>query len=640
MADIFSLAPEGQAWTDDAAQDRAARPEDYEPGFMAGSVSALPRGIAEGTIGLLQSGVAADQKLISDPKYLQEFIPTYGAFKALFPDADQRINAAYDSTSKALAGARESIKPEPGTQGTAAQVLDGLGQFVPAMAVSVFAGPAAGGATAFGSTYEPSRQEFLAKGVDPDTASTLALEQGAANAAGMALPAGVGGRLLTRLASGVAINTGFGAANRFAVSETLEDNGYSDLAKQYQVWDKQALLVDGVLGAAFGGLYHWTAGREAGRAGDDALPPDEQQAVNTESQINNDSEQSLTDSSVPVEQQAINTQSAPGATAEPTYESRVAELQDMAGQLMSRGDRQALAKEVNDLQYQYDQAATELQQVKDTPLSGSGKSLATARAQRAERVNTLDSRMGELKERLDTQTATLADNSRGGRYFEAKADLSRLEQGLVPESMRGLVPEAEVRPSDIDAAHAMNEGLHYDIESAPVVHGSMESVNAHVAAMDQAAAQLMRGESVNVDQQIRGLDGVMKPDAIEQGQQQRAAMEEAFKENGVAYSPLREEPAQAPELRQGSAFAGAAEDGPGQVSTDPDTGTVISSNSYDLMAARDMSQSNPDINVLHPDTGEMVPLSKALADMDEQIANVQKESRVYSVAAACFLRNS
>ena len=152
MADIFSLAPEGQAWTDNAAQNKAARPEDYEPGFMAGSISALPRGIAEGAIGVLQSGVAADQKLISDPKYLQEFIPTYGAFKALFPDADQRITEAYDSTSKALERAREYIKPESGTQGTAAQVLDGLGQFVPAMAVSVFAGPAAGGATAFGST--------------------------------------------------------------------------------------------------------------------------------------------------------------------------------------------------------------------------------------------------------------------------------------------------------------------------------------------------------------------------------------------------------------------------------------------------------------------------------------------------------
>lgn len=639
MADIFSLAPEGQAWTDNAAQNKAARPEDYEPGFMAGSISALPRGIAEGAIGVLQSGVAADQKLISDPKYLQEFIPTYGAFKALFPDADQRITEAYDSTSKALERAREYIKPESGTQGTAAQVLDGLGQFVPAMAVSVFAGPAAGGATAFGSTYEPSRQEFQSKGVDPETANTLALEQGAANAVGMALPAGVGGRLLTRLASGIGINTGFGAASRFAVSDTLEDNGYSDLAKQYQAWDKQALLVDGVLGAAFGGLHHWTAGREAGRTDADTLPSDEQQALSADNQANN-IEQHVTTEISPIEQKSAPTHLDPDSVAEPTYESRIAELQDLSRQLMSRGDRKVWQSEIANSERVIARLEAEDKAIRDAAPTGSTGANRRYYEANQGKLDEISSQLDGARQRLQEAQETLAPHQPNGQFYEAKADLSRLEQGIIPESMRGLVREADIRPSDVDAAHSMNEGLHYDIESAPVVHGSMESVNAHVAAMDQAAAQLMRGESVNVDQQIRGIDGVIKPDAIEQGRQQRAAIEEAFKENGVAYSPPREEPSRAPEPRQNSAFTGAAEDGPRQVSTDPDTGTVISSNSYDLMAARDMSQSNPELNILHPDTGEIVPLSKALADMDEQIATVQKESRVYSVAAACFLRNS
>ncbi|MDX6917478.1 hypothetical protein R9X49_20425 [Pectobacterium carotovorum] len=639
MADIFSLAPEGLAWTDNAAQNKAARPEDYEPGFMAGSISALPRGIAEGAIGVLQSSVAADQKLISDPKYLQEFIPTYGAFKALFPDADQRITEAYDSTSKALERAREYIKPEPGTQGTAAQVLDGLGQFVPAMAVSVFAGPAAGGATAFGSTYEPSRQEFLSKGVDPETASTLALEQGTANAAGMALPAGVGGRLLTRLASGVGINTGFGAASRFAVSDTLEDNGYSDLAKQYQAWDKQALLVDGVLGAAFGGLHHWTAGRETGRTDSDILPPDEQQAISTDNQINN-IEQPVTTEISPIEQQPSPPQVVHDSVAEPTYESRITELQNMSGQLMSRGDRKVWQSEIANSERVIARLEAEDKAIRDAAPTGSTGANRRYYEANQDKLDEISSQLDGARQRLQEAQKTLAPHQPNGQFYEAKADLSRLEQGIIPESMRGLVREADIRPSDVDAAHAMNEGLNYDIESAPVAHGSIESVNAHVAAMDRAAAQLMRGESVNVVQQVRGLDGVVKPGAIEQGQQQRTAMEEAYKENGISYSQPREELTQAPELRQKSTFSGVGEDGTGQVSTDPDTGAVISSNSYDLMAARDMSQSNPELNILHPDTGEIVPLSKALADMDEQIATVQKESRVYSVAAACFLRNS
>ncbi|MGC1084862.1 portal protein [Pantoea agglomerans] len=32
-------------------------------------------------------------------------------------------------------------------------------------------------------------------------------------------------------------------------------------------------------------------------------------------------------------------------------------------------------------------------------------------------------------------------------------------------------------------------------------------------------------------------------------------------------------------------------------------------------------------------------LAQALADLDNQIATVQKESKVYNVAATCFLRN-
>ncbi|WP_324030902.1 hypothetical protein [Pantoea sp. JZ2] len=53
-----------------------------------------------------------------------------------------------------------------------------------------------------------------------------------------------------------------------------------------------------------------------------------------------------------------------------------------------------------------------------------------------------------------------------------------------------------------------------------------------------------------------------------------------------------------------------------------------------------MSRLNDEITVSHPDTGEQVSLAQALADLDNQLATVQKESNVYSVAATCFLRNS
>jgi hypothetical protein len=737
MADIFSLAPEGQAWTDDAAKNNPARAEDYDPHFFAGSLSALPRGVAEGTIGLAQTGVATSKKLISDPEYLQQFVPTYGVFKSLFPDADQQLNASYDNASKALSQAQAFVRPDANSQGFAAQTLEGLGQFGPAIGATVVGGPVAGATVAAGSTFEPARQNFLSQGVNPDTAAGLAAEQSVTSAAGMALPAGIGGRLLTRLASGVAINAGFGAANRFAVGETLEDNGYNDLAVQYKVWDKQALLVDGVLGAAFGGLHHWTAGRTAPVAENvsTGLPNSGDLSINSPDlspetgQNVPEPAQNVPESGpvVPVSTDSAPTTILPESPPAPTYESRVAEMQDLAGQLISRGDRQTLAGEVHDLQYQYDQSATELQQLKDAPLSGSGKALSAARAQRTARVNELDTQMGMLKEQIDQRNATLADNSRGGRFFEAKADLSRIQQGIIPESLRGLVPETQIKPSDIDAAHALNEGLNYDLESAPVIHGSIESLNSHVAAMDAAAGNLMRNEPVNVSQQIQGLGGIAKPGALELGLEQRAAMEEAYRENGIPTRHIEAEsieppvvpgmvrvyhsgsvgegetgrwvstnrqyaadyrsdlplhyldlpesdsrvnspdypkeqgvkqgfhfsfeltPAEAarlqaidregaaPPVREDSAFS--RDTTPEQVSVDPDTGLALSSNNFDLTSARDMAQANPNLEIIDPDTGQRVKLSDALAALDEQITNTQKESRVYSVAANCFLRN-
>lgn len=627
MSDLFSLAPEGQAWADDQAASKQAQPDDYDPRWYAGSGSALFRGAAEGTIGL-------GQTLVETAK----LSPTYSALRGDLPELDEIVDQNFSAVQKSLNDARNAVKPAPNSQGIAADILEGLGTFAPAIGATALGGPVAGGAVAFGSTYESTRQDFMGKGVDADTAGTLALEQAGANALGMALPAGVGARLAIRLLSGIGTNTGFGVANRFALGETLEDNGYDELAKQYRVWDKQALLVDGVLGAAFGGVHHLTAQRADTPLADPAPVPAEPQANSTSEVDSTISEGTAAAVDASPQVDAL----ASGQPAATTYESRVAELQELAGQVVSRGDRKALSQEVHDLQYQHDQATTQLQEMKNKPLSGSGKALSQARAQRTAQVNELDMRIGLLKEQIDQRGATLADSSPGGRFYEARSDLSRIEQGLIPDSMRGLVPEAQIKPSDVDAAHVMNEGLYYDLESSPVVHSGNESLNSHVAAMDQASRQLLSGEPVNVSAQIRGLDGIARPDAIATGEAQRAELSAAYRENGIAETvPQNAEPS-IPPVREGSAFAGvrsAEPSSPEQISTDPVTGESISSNSYDLMAARDMSQANADIMIAHPDTGDPVSLAQALADLDNQIATVQKESKVYSVAATCFLRN-
>lgn len=631
MADVFSLAPEGQAWTDDKTSANPARPEDYEPTFFQGSIAAPARGVAEGTIGLAQSAVGFSKRLISDPAFTADVAPTVNIFRVMFPDADKALNETYDTIGKQLQQARGYVKPDAGSQGTAAEVLYGLGQFVPAIGATIVGGPTVGAATAFGSTYEQSYQDFRAKGVDENTARNLAAQQSSFNAAGMALPAAVGTTLATRIASGVAINTGFGGLNRYSVGDTLEEKGYTEMAKQYRVFDGQAMLVDAVLGGAFGGAHHLAA-RNA-----DAPPP-----ADTEAPIPAAEVQSVPDNvSSAAQGEGAPTPVALGdvpAAPEATYESRMAELEADAGKLLSRGDRKVWQSEVANSQRILQNLNEQRASILNEQPSGSGKALSTARQDKQARLRAVDQQIEQVQKRLQDANNTLAPNMPGGQFYEARADLSRIQQGIIPESMRGLVRETEIKPSDIDAAHTLNEGLYYDLESAPVLHASNESINSHVAAMDEAYRQLNDGQPVNVGMMARGLDGPARPGMLDAASEQYNAMQQVFDENGVRYETPSELTGEAPAPRPESSFTAADETG-GQVSVDPDTGQAISSNSYDLMAARDMATANPELTIAHPDTGQPTKLSDVLAEFDEQIKTVQADSKVYSVAAACFLRN-
>ena len=624
MSDLFSLVPEGQAWLDNQAMEKPSRPEDFEPSAFQGGASAFFRGAGEGALGLAQSAVGFNKRLISDPAFTDNVAPTINMFRVMFPDADKALNESYDDFGKQLSSAREYIKPEAGSQGMAAQVIHGLGQFAPAIGASVIGGPVVGAAAAAGSTYEQAYQDALAKGVDEQTARTVAAEQSGFNAVGMGLPAAVGGRLATRLLSGVGINTAFGGLNRFAVGETLEENGYADMAKQYRVFDGQAILIDSVLGAAFGGAHHFAARGNSVDARADAPPTVDEGTTPPQ-------DATVTAETAPAQESGV-VPSADTSTPGVTYDSRLAELQQLAGQVLSRGDRKALTDEIYRAEYEIARIGEQRKALRDQRVGNS-----SSRRIRNREMAALEKRVQEIQSRIEPSRQALADSTPGGRFYDARSDLSRLEQGIIPESMRGLISESSAKPSDIDAAHTLNEGLHYDIESAPVLHGSEASINSHVAAMDEAARQLMTGQPVNVSMQARGLDGVVRPDLLADASEQRAAMEQVYRENGIPLAQ-REAVSESPaRMTDNSAFAGKEDTS--QISVDPDTGETISSGSYDLMAARDLAGVEPDITVAHPDTGQPVKLSELLADLDNQIATVKNESRAYSVAASCFLRN-
>ncbi|MBL1669084.1 hypothetical protein ELD50_29905, partial [Klebsiella pneumoniae] len=49
-------------------------------------------------------------------------------------------------------------------------------------------------------------------------------------------------------------NIAFGMAQRGLTAQTLRDGGYTEMANQYDVFDRQAIAIDAVLGVAFGGI--------------------------------------------------------------------------------------------------------------------------------------------------------------------------------------------------------------------------------------------------------------------------------------------------------------------------------------------------------------------------------------------------
>lgn len=405
------------------------------------------------------------------------------------------------------------------------------------------------------------------------------------------------------------------------------------MAKQYRVFDGQAMLVDAVLGAAFGGAHH-LASRNAGET---PAPQPEAEAPIPAAEV-----QSVPDNAP----SAVQAEASPDpvslgdgpAAPQVTYESRMAELEADSGQLLSRGDRKVWQSEVANGERAVAKLEAQDKAIRDAAPTGSAGANRRYYAENRSALDDISSQLATARERLQNARDTLEPNMPGGRFYDARADLSRLQQGIIPESMRGLVRESAIKPSDIDAAHTLNEGLYYDVESAPVLHASNESINSHVSAMDEAYRQLSDGQPVNIGMMARGLDGPARPGMLDAATEQHNAMRQVFDENGVRYETPSDLTGEAPAPRAESAFTAADEAG-GQASVDPDTGQAISSNSYDLMAARDMATANPDLTITHPDTGQPAKLSDVLAEFDEQIQTVQAESKVYSVAAACFLRN-
>lgn len=174
-----------------------------------------------------------------------------------------------------------TIRPDPTTMGTGAEALFNI---VDTVGTYVFGGaaktdipflPAVPGLNAvmasepyFNSQLEINRGQY-----DEKTAQQITANETGFAALGFAAPASMAGSLPVRMLSGAAINGALGAAERGMTSKILMDQGYKDMAAQYQAADGASVMTDLAIGALFGVLGEGPSKQQA-RAKERVKPSD------------------------------------------------------------------------------------------------------------------------------------------------------------------------------------------------------------------------------------------------------------------------------------------------------------------------------------------------------------------------------
>ena len=218
------------------------QPGDMGPGFFSGAGTGLARGAAQLT--MTPAALLADA---ATPMLRDVARPFDQLMGSKIEDwlIGQQAQARRDV-------ARFMPGPDVGTFG---QLMFGGAQIIPQAIVGGVSGGPFGAAALPGALqgYQ-TMLDMQAKGVDQATAAGVGGIAGLMTAAGVAVPATMGGRLLPTIGLGVGANVTQGAVTRGSTGALLEARGYKDMAKQYQAFDTEAMIIDAVLGVALGGV--------------------------------------------------------------------------------------------------------------------------------------------------------------------------------------------------------------------------------------------------------------------------------------------------------------------------------------------------------------------------------------------------
>ncbi|ECM2064344.1 hypothetical protein TN89_14580 [Salmonella enterica subsp. enterica serovar Kentucky] len=517
---------------------------------------------------------------------------------AKFVNENTSINdtsAEYIGEQRKLAEQQvKRLTPDAATTGTAGQVLHGLfdmgGQ---AVVGTLLSGPAGGAAAVTALQGFSEFEKLTAQGVDFRTAQEAGLVQGVTAGAGTLIPMSLGLRAGGALAESVGAqlartgesavrnvaatavraapdiayaagtNIAFGMAQRGLTAKTLRDGGYNEMAAQYDVFDRQSIAIDAVLGVAFGGVGRFLNARGESAATPEFSPAevDAALAANASHHAEIDVAPGIPvnvlsrDAHIQALQKAMNDVSQGRAVdvasiAEPASFSDVPgrrnliaqsidevlfradegvaaravetrTLEDQAAQVLPRGDRQVYQSEIANSQRIIDNLTEQRNQILSEEPKGSGKELAQSRAEKQSRLRDIDQRITEAQGRLELSRNALSPHEPGGEFFEARAELARRQQAesdLNAQAM-SFYKTAEVRTHD---------------EAAPFELGAVLRQAEQKPTAEQAGDMDLRIAEDSLVESPDMMITVLDDEGNPQSRSAREVLDEASKENEQA----------------------------------------------------------------------------------------------------------
>lgn len=491
----FGLDPIAERKQLSFAAENPVLPE--EAGFFDGVVMAPINGLVNGMVAkpALALGTAVTEAATPYARMLDESAGTsteawlkqqhdidLSTVRQLTPNpattgtAGQVLNGLFDMGAQAVVGSKIS-----GPLGGAATVAAAQG----------------------GADYAESRAQGIDQSTALQKAAVTGMTAGAGTLLPMSLgfrsvgqALGMTGRaaaLTGDIAYSAGSNMAMGMAQRGFTHDILSGAGYEEMARQYKVMDQQALAVDAVLGIAFGGVGHFLHKNTGDRVEPPTVAPEEIDAAFTTSSAlhvetdaspgipadpksrtmhANAMNKALADISAgrPVDVSGIINDASfipkdmnnfirdvsaevsefypdlplfylddGSAVTGQAIDDHISLLESDAAQLMSRGERESLSGEIRRNEASLKKLSSQLQDIQQQPLKGSGKALSEARSARKAKTADLNQQIERIKSDLTSKKQQLSDHIKGGKFYDAKADISRLRAGKVPERLKSSV---------------------------------------------------------------------------------------------------------------------------------------------------------------------------------------------------------